>query len=299
MVSALLDNNDSWLTSFCMRRVRVSDWRPKKRMKKRFSTSWLCGVMLLGLTADAVQAEDERPIFITMQQEPYSYLDKNGNIDGYHYTIANLILEEAGFSHKATTAPIKRMVVELTSGTADCSIAAHSPFAQENFMHVADIGYELRVGIIPRKGIDLESYEDLKGLKIGVPAGMSIGDPFDSDETLDKVQTPDYEKSARMLEVGRIDAIMGAIESVRYSAFMKANIAHEIFGKPLVTTQYPFVLICSKTLPEDGYVLALKEATQRLKARGDIDAVIRDFFSFSVSAAPDMLQDAPPATKVR
>ncbi len=228
-------------------------------------------------------AEETRPAILIMQQEPYSYLDANGEISGYLFKIAKSILKEAGYPQNVGMVPIKRMISEVSSGAADCTIAASSPFARKTFTQIEPIGHTLDVGVIPRKGVNLRTYEDLAGLRIGVPAGMSIGDPFDSDTTLTKVATPDYEKSALMLTHGRIDAIMGAIDSIRFSAFSKARIVHNIFGEPLITQSYPEMLMCNKDLPDDGYVLALKEATQRLKARGDIQEIIREFFSFKIS----------------
>lgn len=244
----------------------------------------LIAAILVALLPIWAQAQDPRPIIQTMQQEPYSFYNTTGDIDGYHFIIANMILAEAGFDHKAQVVPIKRMINDVAHGDADCTIAASSPFAQKTFTMVEDIGYTLEVGILPKKGIDLRSYEDLSGLRIGVPAGMSIGDPFDSDTSLNKIETPDYEKSSLMLSYDRIDAIMGAIESVRYSAFAKAGIMAEIFGQPLVTQRYPFKLMCTKSLPSDGYVKLLKEATQRLRDRGDIKRAIDDFFSVSMSS---------------
>lgn len=228
-------------------------------------------------------ADEMRPVFLIMQQEPYSYLDADGKSAGYVFQIANRILKEAGFPQKAQMLPIKRMIRDISSGTADCTIAASSPFARKTFSQIEPIGHPLQVGIVPRKGITLRTYADLEGLRIGVPRGMSIGDPFDSDTNLTKVPTPDYEKSALMLAYGRIDAIMGAVESIRFSALKKAGLVGEIFGDPLVTQTYPNMLMCNKDLPEDGYVLSLKQATRRLKARGEIQEIIRDFFSFEVS----------------
>ncbi|QDG79082.1 ABC transporter substrate-binding protein [Labrenzia sp. PHM005] len=240
-------------------------------------------VILVFTLAVKAYAEDVRPVFVIMQQDPYAYIDNKGDTAGYLFTIANMILKEAGYPENARIAPIKRMISDVASGAADCTIAASSPFARKTFTQVEPIGHMLSVGIMPRKGIVLSSYEDLKGLRIGVPSGMSIGDPFDSDATLNKVVTPDYEKSSLMLAYGRIDAIMGATESIRFSAYKKAGILRPIFGEPLVTQKYPKMLMCNKDLPGDGYVLRLKEATQRLKAGGEIQDVIRDFFSFKIS----------------
>ncbi|MBO6826290.1 MAG: transporter substrate-binding domain-containing protein [Sneathiella sp.] len=242
---------------------------------------YLLSYLLLMLLAfcSAAAAEEKAPVFQTIGQEPYSFQSSDGQYDGYHYQIANRILEEAGYTAKAQPVPLRRLIHDTKGGLSDCMLAGASPFAKANFALVETVGHDLIVGILPRAGLDLNSYDDLKNIRIGVPAGMSVGDPFDSDETLIKVPTPDYFQSSIMLNYDRIDAIMGAIESIRYSAHKALPGEKVVFGKPLITQRFPVALLCNKGKANTVLVKRLKEATVRLRESGEFAQIIGVFFA--------------------
>lgn len=224
-------------------------------------------------------ADDRAPVFETIGQEPYSFTDENGNIAGYNYEIANAILQEAGYKTKAKPAPMKRLLRNVKLGTTDCMLAAYSPYSAENYTLIEETGHDLHAGLLPRAGINLSSYEDLKGLRIGVPAGMTIGEPFDSDDSLSKFTTPNYPKSTVMMRHKRIDVIMGAIESIKYSGYKENGNVRLDFGTPLITDSFKLALLCNNEVSKSKMVKKLKSATVQLRENGTIDRIIRKFFA--------------------
>lgn len=239
---------------------------------------FILGALSLLLSSVTAFAESRVPVFQVIGQEPYSFRSKKGVIKGYHYLIANKILQEAGYNATAEPVPLKRLIRDMRQGLSDCALAANSPFARDNFAVIEDFNHHLEIGIMPRSGIDLKTYDDLRTISIGIPAGMSIGEPFDSDDRLLKVPTPDYHQSALMLQYKRIDAIMGALESIEYGAYKALNGKKMAFGQPLVTQSVPIALICSPVIADTPLVAKLKAATIRLKERGEIQQIIDDFF---------------------
>ncbi|MBE7637902.1 transporter substrate-binding domain-containing protein [Sneathiella sp. P13V-1] len=223
--------------------------------------------------------QESTPVLQTIGQEPYSYLVDDNRYEGYHYEIANSILKQAGYKVTAEPPPLKRLIHNLKEGHSDCILAANSPFARKHFIAVEEIGHNLQVGILPREGINPSEYEDLQGLAIAVPQGMTIGEPFDSDTSLIKVSTPDYNQSSLMLKHNRIDAIMGALESIRFSAYKVLPNEQPRYGTPLIIQSLPVALICNKDKIDTEIVKRLKTATQELKANGTIEKIISNFFA--------------------
>lgn len=231
------------------------------------------------LFSSSINADDRLPVFETIGQEPYSYIDENGNTAGYTYEIANAILEHAGYRTKANPAPMKRLLRNMKIGATDCMIAAKSPYTTEHYTFIEELGHDLKAGFVPRVGIDLNSYDDLKKWRIGVPAGMTIGDPFDSDESLTKVVTPDYPKSANMLKYGRIDVIMGAIESIKFGAYKAYNKVKLEHGTTLILYRFKLGLICNNDVANSEMVRKLKASTFELRENGSINTIIQNFFA--------------------
>lgn len=240
----------------------------------------LCTCVFLLLLIDCGQtlAEGRLPILQTIGQEPYSFQDENGQFQGYHYLIANRILQEAGYDTTAHPVPLKRLIRDMQQGLSDCGLAANSEFAQDNFEIIENFNHNLKIGIMPRAGIDLNSYDDLRTISIGVPVGFSIGEPFDKDNRLLKVPTLDYNQGVLMLSYKRIDAIVGVLESIEYSAYKIQSDRQLTFGKPLIAGSAQIALICNNKALDSILVAKLKAAAIRLKESGEIDQIIKNFF---------------------
>lgn len=223
-------------------------------------------------------AQERLPLFETIGQVPYGYVDEQGKKTGYLYDIANLISQKAGFGPQKRLAPLKRIARNLEFGILDCTLLATTPFVRGLASVIAPIGLTLDVGIIQRAGIILNEYEDLLGLKIAVPRGVRFDEQFDTDQRLNKVASKDYKQSVLILERGRVDAIAGGIDSIRYNAFRSGFDADKLFGKPLIFSRVAIGLVCRKEIAKTPMVLRLKEAAEVLRAQGAFEKILRNYF---------------------
>ncbi|MEH6631248.1 MAG: transporter substrate-binding domain-containing protein [Halopseudomonas aestusnigri] len=245
-----------------------------------FFKLFLLAVIIFPLSyISLVQGQENWPIIQTIEQEPYGFVNSAGEQDGYLYKIAGLILKEAGYVTEPRAVPVNRLIKNLKVGNSTCIVAAKSPFAEEHFEPVEDIGHTVEVGFMPRKGIELNSYEYLKGLRIAIPAGMTIGNPFDEDQSLTKINTPDYKRGILLLNRGDIDVVVGVIESIKFSALFVPGKPSHILGEPHVINSFPMSLICGKQYKDSPIVMRLKLATKSLREDGAIAKVIREFFN--------------------
>lgn len=212
--------------------------------------------------------------FATMELTPYGMIAKDGTTSGYLYEVSNLILKTAGFPPRNTILPIKRVIKGLMIGDFDCSIFAETPFAKENFRLLEKIGKKLKVGVLPAKGIKLHSYEDLRDMKIAVPLGISLSPKFDSDKELIKISSSDYFQAVKMLSKGRMNAIAGALDSLRYSARQIDLDPDQIFDQAFLFLDLDMWLTCpNKNLAPES-IERLRSAVRKLRKNGKILDII-------------------------
>jgi len=242
---------------------------------KYVQVSCLVSVLMM----QAALSQSQQPVFHVIGQVPYAFVDERDEKRGYHLDIANQILQEAGFLPQAKMVPLKRLIRDLSSGGSDCAILANTPLVQERFSAIEALGVYLDAGVILRNKHVLKEYTDLKKYRIGVPAGVSIDKRFDADEKLRKMPTKDYQQSVLMLNRGRIDGIIGALDSIRYSALKNGFNPEKFFSDPLIFKRFTVMLVCRKDSQNEALVLRLQRATKTLRETGVISKIKKDFFN--------------------
>ncbi len=220
--------------------------------------------------AGEVTAQQETDPIAIMNQPPYGFFDKKGRESGYLFDIANAILQKASMPENATLLPMKRLFKTLENEIVDCTLLAASPFTRSHFRLIEPTGLFLAPAIVPRAGVDLTRYEDLQGLSIGIPLGVSFADRFDKDETLTKISIDNYRQAVKMMEKGRVDAIVGVLGSYLFNARELGLQADKIFGTPLIFKKIPIWLVCRKDGPSTEIEEKLKKAIIELRQEGVI-----------------------------
>jgi len=106
----------------------------------------------------------------------------------------------------------KRCLLMIESGDLDMIGWLFKTPEREFFMYYIEPSYfteRMVLYFLKGKGSDVREYKDLTGLTIGVMIGAKYFEPFDSDATLDKFETPGVaDQDLKMLKAGRIDALI-------------------------------------------------------------------------------------------
>lgn len=214
---------------------------------RRLLKNLLLTCLIFLFCAIPVQADETKsPLRIgVLALAPYGYQDDSGRWRGNFYELAHAILERGNFEGYVEVVPILRV---MQPGLLDCSFSIQHAAMDAEFSRVAFLGQSLKTGILPSQGHSLMSYDDLKGLMIAVPIGARMGEPFDSDETLQKVEVRNYEIATKMLLRGRVDAAMGVISSLTFNA-RKIGGQDVRFGTPLIINNAPLFLYCRHSSP--------------------------------------------------
>lgn len=223
-------------------------------------------------------SQNDIPVrFAIMQLSPYGIIDDDGTASGYLYETGNLILEKAGFPIINNVLPLKRLGKEMFSGNRDCAIAGDTHYVKEKYQLVEKIGLNLEIGVMPRLNHPLNKYEDLYSTSVAVPRGASLSKRFDSDTNILKIITRGYSNSVQMLLKGRVDAVAGAIDSIRYNIKQENLDPDDIIGSPLVFLELELWLVCVPDRLPPSIIDRLREAIVTLRESGQIQKIINRY----------------------
>jgi polar amino acid transport system substrate-binding protein len=123
--------------------------------------------------------------------------------------------------------------------------------------------FDLPMGVVAKKTISLNKYEDLEGLAISVGKVLVEEGKFMSDKRLNKQLDPSYEVGLRKLAHGRLDAVAGAMPTIMHLA--KEMEIEAILGKPLVLSVDPIFLQCSKKSKNLRYMGELNQVIKSMR----------------------------------
>jgi len=213
---------------------------------------------------------------LTMDQLPYGYKDTEGKNTGVLFEVMNAIMHTSGIGKKHTLIPSKRLGYKLISGSPVCVIVANTPDVTIKSL-VAPIGYSLKMGILPRIESGITDYKSLTGKTVAVPLGVQFDTLFHNDKSINKVSPPQYINAIKMLKVGRVDAVAGALINLK-SIAIEIGMQDKDLALPIILTQNEMYIICSKEVLIPARQ-KLKEAVLHLKATGKINNILHRYFS--------------------
>ncbi|MDO6748389.1 substrate-binding periplasmic protein [Gilvimarinus sp. 1_MG-2023] len=210
--------------------------------------------------------------FISIDVEPWA-TEKNGEMSGGFIELVKEISARTGYSIDISLTPFARVDRELETGGHDCTILI--PRSEETVVPGELVSYH-EMGLIARPGVEINSYEDLTGLKISLIRGSSITTRFDSDQSLNKVYDTDYLIALRKLARGRIDAIAGAIPTVRYLAVH--NRLSAAIGETLALADIPLIFQCSRKSSQLPQMEKINQAIRAMKQDGTIEKIRQQYY---------------------
>lgn len=133
------------------------------------------------------------------------------------------------------------------------------------------------MGIIAAKGVRLDGFDDLHRLNgISVLRGLAMGGGFDENARLRKEFDTDYQTGLRKLAHGRVEAVAGAMPTIRYLA-AQMGLDHHL-GQQLLLSQMDLVLQCSLKSPHLNAMEQFNRAIRDMRDDGTLDAIFRSNF---------------------
>lgn len=228
---------------------------------------------LLSTQVKAQEVGDEHPLqAVVMETEPWGFYNpETGEPQGIWLDIAQELEQVSGLQQNKRLVPYARAIHALAYGGADISYLIRSPDRDAEVEHAGHLFYFGSV-IQARHGVELKTYEDLQGLRIGVLQSIRLSPRFDQDQQLHKVTVRNYENMLSMLAAGRLDAVSGNSLSLAY--LQEQMQLQEILGDRLVLQVTPVTVQFSRQSEHLDQLPRIKEAVEQLSEAGRIHAIL-------------------------
>lgn len=210
--------------------------------------------------------------FISLEVAPWSYRS-DGEYVGIFPDIIKEIERRTGHQIKITMSSFSfaRINREMMLGRQDCTIVVEDK-ARDEFVVVGETLFNHAMGVVAKKQYSLKKYSDLYGLVISTNERLMISQEFFSDGNLKKEFDTSYDVGLKKIKHGRIDAVAGALSTIKYLA--KKNNMLENLGEPLVLKSEPVTLQCSKKSKNLEYMKDVNSAIKLIKADGTLKKII-------------------------
>lgn len=210
--------------------------------------------------------------FITLEVAPWAYIDKDTKeYGGIFPELVKEIEKRTGHVIKVTLTPYVRINRELEAARQDCTMLISDP-ERDKVTTRGELIFNHPMGVVGRKSLFIDSYDDLYGIKISLLRGSAISEKFNTDEKLKKDYDTDYQISLQKMKHGRLDAIAGAIPTIQYLA--KKNGFADMLGEPLELGSEPIYLQCSTKSENIKYIDEINDVIKAIKSDSTLDKIL-------------------------
>ncbi len=178
--------------------------------------------LLLGLSLVvplSSAAEDGLSVTVGINHAPPYRVVTDEGVTGLYVDIFNEIAKRVDWKVRYVEAPFRRILRMMEEGKIDVMLGPLKMDEREEIMaFVAPVfPPERKLFFYHREENRVTEYDDLYGMKIGVLAGASYFEKFDTAEELAKEPIARYESLMRMLEMGRVDVVIAPELVGRYT----------------------------------------------------------------------------------
>lgn len=166
--------------------------------------------LLFGMLAAFGAAAAERNRVLINHAPPYR-IAEGGPIGGLYVEIYRAAAARAGLPPPDFQAvPLARAFRMMEAGEGDVMLGPNRTAEREAYLIFLDepLDAEPKALVIGAAAADIASYDQLRGLRVGVLRGANYFQPFDSDAAIGKEVLTAYEQGLRMVAGGRVDAVI-------------------------------------------------------------------------------------------
>ncbi len=213
------------------------------------------------------ETRDAKPLLkmTTCNWQPYAGV----NLTNFGFTsdLLSILFSRLGYDTKIDILPWKRAMIMTKQGTYDLAYNAY--FSQKRAKDYAftDPYIHSRVHLCSRQdaNVSYKRLSDLKPYRIGVVMGYVNSPEFDQADYLTKDEAVTDLHNLKKLFSNHLDMIVidkfVAIQAIKTSPFLIANVTDIVFHEPALTTM-PVHAIFSKAVP--GYKKKVEEFNREL-----------------------------------
>lgn len=165
------------------------------------------GLSASAQTVDEIIERGSVKIGVLVGAPPYGSIDATGNPVGYDTDVAKLVGEYLGVTTELVPLTPPARIPALEAGRVDFLVATLAPTPERAKAVMFTIPYSaFQVGIYSTEDQDIDDWDDLEGLQVGVNRGSSV-EQILIDRGLDVVRFQDDSTTIQALFSGQVDAV--------------------------------------------------------------------------------------------
>lgn len=244
-------------------------------INKLIGSVWVLIVLASTFFSSDVSAKKNYINFIGLEVAPWAYYDENtGLLEGVFPDVIEEFERRIGKNIKVSLSEyaFTRINRELKSGRQDCTMIVAGA-RRDEFTLRGEKVFDLPIGIIARKEIKVDDPDDLKYLKTSLLSILSTRKDLLGAELLDRQIDPTYEAGIKKLKHGRVDAIAGAIPTIKYLA-VKYEI-DGLLGSPYILANQPIYLQCSKGSKHLKLFDKMSDSIRGMREDGTLKSIVK------------------------
>lgn len=188
---------------------------------------------------DFPQAEDfpKQTIVLATHIEPPLIYFNGDTLTGPNIEVARLLAKRFDLNIEFLYCPFARCLNLLENGSADFIVGIHKRNERKEYLSYLNQPYSsrttaLRFYLRKNSEHDIQYYEDLKTLNIGVLRGAAYFERFDNETSLKKTEVTTHQQLLEMLVKERFDTFLGREVSFR------SYVSEEFFEKEIKLSSY-------------------------------------------------------------
>lgn len=207
---------------------------------------------------------------------PFNYMD-NGTFTGIDVQIMDEAAALIGVTLDHHPVPWKRMLLDFEGGKFDGVFQLTPTTARFEKWHLAGPLRTTRSVYVTRADSplqDIRSPADLEGLVVGLVAGFTYEESFDSDPAIRREMSQDDFNNIRKLLLGRSDVIVGGYATLAYTA-RQLNAWDKLRVLPSPMVELGRFAAFPRTPEGAEKAQRLQQALDQMQANGRIQEIMR------------------------
>lgn len=250
-------------------------------MKYQLKTFTLAGCMSLSMAMSGMAAADTVKVATDPSFVPFEMLDQEtGEMTGFDMDIIREVSERAGFEYELNTMDFNGIIPAVQTGNVDIAIAGITITEERaKIVDFSDPYYDSGLQILVKADQqDVETVDDLAGMKIGTKIGSTSYDYLTENLGDDATITP-YPGSGDMymaLLGGSVDAVFYDAPNVGYFSQTRGDGRVKVVGPLYEGQQYGIVFVKGSELVEP-----VNEALAAMREDGTYDEIHGKWFGSS------------------
>lgn len=229
------------------------------------------------LTATHVRGAEMDHVVVASTESPPYRMFEGGPPRGVFIDILEAVLQKVNLTPRYHVLPFKRCLAELETGAADLFIGLFYRPEREAYaiyLKPTIAPYVTKVFYLNKeRASQIQEWEDLYRLRIGIRAGYKHHPEFDTDERIRKYPVTSDEQNFHKLAVNRIDAVLITEETGVY-LIDKLGYTDRFAQAPLrLERDNPAYIVMSRKSRLKPHIAKLQWAIAAMVADGTLEAI--------------------------